>query len=228
MKTKYFSLILTISVLLLSCTKKIETITPKQSEFEMKLLKFQNEDNPGVKKIIYRLFTAQDKVKFWKTHFNLALQNQPYLRSEIAKDLIQELNKMINPEMFIDGTNSNSLSKAYYMPVWLKKAELVLTKNQINELVFSNFLDIQKPTTIGQDQIKKQVTKLGDGPEIVADCFCHVGETGFSCKKTTIGFPSGVTVTIGICEQAYACNSSSSGCGWFWLSTCDGGHCNFG
>lgn len=228
MKIKYFIYAIIIASTLMNCSKKVETQTSEQTDFEIKLFKYQNEDNPGVRKIIYRLFTETEKVKFWKTHFKLALQKESYASNEAAVSLIHDLDNMIKPEMFIDGSNANYISKAYFMPLWLKKAETVLDKNQIGELVYANFLDEIKPVTVKPEQIKKQITMLGSGPEIVADCFCHVGETGFSCKRTDIGFPSGVTVKIGICEQAYACNSSNSGCGWFWLSSCDGGHCNFG
>lgn len=228
MKLKSIIYAFIIAITLMNCTKKMETQIIDHSGFELKILKYQNEANPGIKKIIYRLFTETEKVKFWKMHFKLALQKQSYTSNQSAVNLIHDLDNMINEEMFIDGSKANYLSKAYYMPLWLKKAESVLNKNQIGELVYTNYLDEVKPEIIHPEQIKKQNTMLGSGPEVVADCFCHVGETGFSCKRTDIGFPSGVTVKIGICEQAYACNSANSGCGWFWLSSCDGGHCNFG
>ncbi|MFM7645866.1 MAG: hypothetical protein ACKO41_04040 [Sphingomonadales bacterium] len=64
------------------------------------------------------------------------------------------------------------------------------------------------------------------------DCFCHVGQVGFSCTSSTLtvsGIPPKYEyqVTQGVCVRPRDCVGTQSGCGWFWYYSCNGSVCNF-
>lgn len=83
------------------------------------------------------------------------------------------------------------------------------------------FFDNTKPIS------QKLTYRYSDDPPPPPDCFCHVGNFGYSCKKWSYGFPSGITVEYGLCESGSSCGGSGAGCGLLWLESCYGGHCNF-
>ena len=229
MKTHIYKTMLLVLIILTGCSKNHDSKSETENAYRLKVVKFQNQEDPGLKKMLYRLFSSEEKLMFWKEHISISLQKESYKTNPKAIALIHELENMLSKEMFEDGSSANSISSAYFKPIWLKNAETVFTSKQIGELVYSNFLDkqniIKSNTTIARNA-QTVIVKTPNFEKLV-NCFCEVGETGFSCKKTEIGFPSGVTVTIGICERANPCEEHS-GCGWFWAYDCNGGHCNFG
>jgi hypothetical protein len=229
---KLFTIAITL-IILISCNKKIEQVNSTIDPFMVKMEQYQMEENPSTKKMMYRLFSENEKARFWKSHFEIALKKEKF--SKVGSQLlIKEIMNIVQPEIFIEGSNENNLSKAYYMPIWTSKAEKLLNNSEIAELVYFNYWDLPQHiyNSNNKEIIKRKIALLDPDAEKPVDCFCHVNQNGFSCRKTEIdiGIPNtGFKIVEGKCEQAQvSCSQSDYGCGWLWGFSCNGSHCNFG
>lgn len=174
------------------------------------------------RKQMYNLLSEDEKYQMWKRH--LLNQKAKFTGKEniVKISLIEELIENLQPSVF----NYQSSSKVdvfnnYFIPTWNSKAEKIFSAQELYDLTQEPSND---KSNIIYGKLAGDIGTGGDPP----DCFCNVGTTGYGCKKTTIGVPSGVTVVIGMCEQiSSACTTSSSGCAFLWLSSCNGNHCNW-
>ena len=131
--------------------------------------------------------------------------------------LINDLMANLEVSLFNNNSSKSDIFSNYFIPIWRKNAKNVFTEFELYDLAFEPSAD-----PVGN------VTAPPELPGGIANCFCHVGESGFSCRKVSVGFPSGITITNGVCQLVGDCTYSHPGCGWFWLSSCSGNHCNFG
>lgn len=160
---------------------------------------------------IYNQLSADEKFSYWDAHLRFCEDSLAAGFPEKAS-AIASLRGSLKTSIFEDESDAATVFLNYTLPVWLTNAEKVLTEVEIFELTMQN----------------KFLPNVNIVPEVDnAECFCHVGNKGYSCKKMELGFPSGVTITYGICEAPDPCEGSRRGCGFLWLQSCSGGHCNF-
>jgi hypothetical protein len=167
---------------------------------------------------MYNLLDSKSKYFFWSNHFLTASANTNTLQK---KAKIDELRTFLTPELFNESSRQAAIFTNYLIPAWAEKAKAIFSETELFQLLYEN------------NQIKANLRKSAnqagnDEQKVEADCFCHAGTSGYSCQKVTVGFPSGITIENGICEQSQiSCNSSSEGCGFLWLQSCSGNHCQF-
>lgn len=227
-KTKIAGLLLicTITFMNVSCKKSATDLDNSASaEYLIKLNTLRNETNQSSKKVIYTMFSSSDKLKFWQGHFLIASKQAPFRKKEEKLFLISELASSIKREIFEGDTNAKDIFLNYTIPLWLERAEKVFSKEELTDLLLFNYQDLhQESNSIAL--ITPKASYIADEPPV--DCFCHVGNVGYACKQLQIGFPSGITVVYGNCEEAErACSRSTRGCGLLWLESCNGSHCNY-
>ena len=213
---KYNYLMIAALVVITSCSKKDtqNDAAVLESNNQIELLKRTADFQAGVQ--VYNLMPAEARYKLWNDHLFMA-KNQFTSSGQNGKAvLIDQLLNNIQRDVFAKNTKDADVFSNYFMPGWYQKAKLIFTNKELYDLLF--------------DPAAESIGTLVAPPDIgdnLADCFCHVGTSGFSCRKTTVSFPGGVTIEEGICEQSGDCNSSNLGCGWLWLYSCNGNHCNF-
>jgi hypothetical protein len=187
----------------LSCTKDKEASLDQLSEVAMETF---HSGSAEEQKQMYSAMTAEEKYNIWIDHLT-AMQGR-FSGNSQQEALILQLKGKLSPGVFTDDSHDQIVFMNYYTPQWMGYAKQVFNDKEIYDLVFENKnLPYEESST--------------------PDCFCHVGNSGYSCKKWSIGFPSGVTVEYGMCENAYACNYSRRGCGFLWVESCNGSHCNY-
>ena len=199
--------------------------TVNTRNYEILLSRVKNESNSQLQKLYYATFTNEEKLKFWKDHFLIAISKKNYISNPDKIDLITELNNNLKKEIFDLNSDARNIFLTYIIPTWLKKSENIFSKEEVSELLLYNYQ--VNSIEVLQDSGKIKNNALPDEPSV--DCFCHVGNTGYTCKQLSMGFPSGVSIKYGVCEEASnKCKTTTFGCGILWAESCTGSHCNFG
>ena len=166
---------------------------------------------------MFNLLTASEKYELWYEHL-LDAKDQ-FFHEQDKVDMIDYLLSNMDSSIFIANSYENDVFTNYFVPIWIDSAKNFFSDLEIYDLTFDVTAEV-----IGEEETEEFMPP-DDGP---VNCFCHVGNTGYSCKKISIGFPSGITIQYGVCEQGHSsCNSSSLGCGFLWLQSCNGNHCSF-
>jgi hypothetical protein len=206
--------------LLIGCSKNVnynnEALTNSES-----IRKINSFDNLSAKKQVYSLLTSEVKFDLWVEHIDRLMAGSMIAQNNQKKELIKELRSFITKEIFENNSKEKEVVLSYYAPKWLAKAEKVFTGKEVYEIVYDNVFFA--PVKINANS---KGNLLAAVPSEEVDCFCHVGNSGYSCKKLVITLPP--EVTYGICEQgSLPCKNSSNGCGFLFLESCNGNHCNF-
>lgn len=165
-----------------------------------------------VRQQVYSEMSAQEKYDLWKKHFQYVKDSHAVGGDAEKRKLVQELENALSVDIFVDESNAQSVFLEYTGPQWMAKAKLVLSDEEIYDVTMENAV-LRTPPADDIGQLPK--------------CFCHVGNSGYSCKKLSLSFPWGATIEYGICENNGPCRYSRRGCGFLWLESCDGAHCNF-
>jgi hypothetical protein len=153
----------------------------------------------GYRKAIYRALPGDVKAQLWReqlAHFASAASlsgEQKALLGEVAASLTN----------FDDETVLNSLLDKYETRI--RKS---FSKDQIGE-IFTN-LGVGDPSVAGRP------TAVNSG-----GCSCHSGGIDVGACGPS-GPPGTIFVAAGGCAWKSPCNPDSSGCGWFWLQSCNG------
>jgi hypothetical protein len=166
---------------------------------------------------VFDLLSEQERYVLWRDHLVKAKEQFINEKNEAGVNSISELLANLTPEVFDVSSKASAIFSNYFMPNWVASSRSVFTPAEMYDIGFDPSVKI-----IGRTAPED----IGGGPG-GANCFCHVGTSGFSCRKIEVGFPSGVSIVNGICERTGACTGSSTGCGWLWLQSCSGDHCNF-
>jgi hypothetical protein len=171
---------------------------------------------------VYNLMTADEQFRLWYDHLTLARgQFENNAQSEKVA-LVEQLFSNLKVELFKGDRDNAELDVFlnYFVPLWNDQASRVFTALELYDLV--------SDPTAEEIGVKVAPMEIGTSPGgSVPDCFCHVGTSGFSCRRISVGIPSGIVITNGICELVGNCSYSRRGCGFLWLSSCNGNHCNF-
>ncbi len=167
----------------------------------------------------FSLLTPAEKFQLWQGHILNA--KAQFLESDERRKVasIDQLLANLTVEVFDESsTGTSDIFLNYFMPVWSSSAANIFTEQEIYDITFNPAAQVIgrfAPEDIGGGL-------PGGGP----NCFCHIGASGFSCRRLTISIPP--SITNGICERTAAdCEGSSRGCGWVWLQSCYGNHCQF-
>lgn len=221
-KTKFF-LLATITIIL-GCSKsdpqaisnptKQKPVIAKASHAAIE--KFKEERNLETSRQMYLGMSASERHQVWLDHFTDYKRNSNVSTDSRKMELIGDLEAALSTGIFENGVrNATDVFINYTLPKWTKKAEKVFSPIEIYDLMFEN-------------RVTEPVTEIGSVGSPIAECFCHVGNNGYSCKLVKAGIPSGLEIINGVCEFTVDCKSSRVGCGALWLSSCNGSHCNFG
>ena len=172
---------------------------------------------------IYDLLSADEKFSLWNDHL-IKARAQFVSANQIDKvSMVDELSTNMSRNIFKEGmqySSSVDVFLNYFVPLWLRKARTVFNELEIYDLTFNPLVKV-----VGEREAPSEIG-VGSGGT-VPDCFCHVGVTGYSCRRISVGIPSGVVITNGMCEKSGDCMYFRRGCGFLWLSSCNGNHCVF-
>lgn len=160
----------------------------------------------------YSLLSAEEKYDLWYDHLSKAKSKYDSLANDSKSTLIDSLMKHLSISVFEDSSYDRDVFLNYYLPTWQEEATSLFSIGELYNITFNPDCD--------------DVTQSPE-PEYVLpsniNCWCHAGQSGFSCTK--YGFPE--IIQTGVCERQGDCNESSHGCGWLWLMSCNGNHCQF-
>lgn len=218
MKKMFFGLLLGTGLLAqTACTKSNNPDDGLSDASATRISSVLNDGDFSSRIQKYGMLLPAERHQLWKDHW-LKAKAQFTAAGETAKvSLVDRLLNDLKLSVFEDiGGSTADVYFTYTMPVWQQDARQVMSDQEIYDLGFNPSAEV-----IGR--AVPSVEESG-GPQ----CFCHVGMSGFTCRRVQVGFPSGITVTNGICERTAAyCEGSSLGCGWVWFQSCYGNHCNF-
>lgn len=168
---------------------------------------------------MFNLLTKKEKHRMWRDH--LVKARTQFLNeghpAKVAK--VDELITNLALDVFDNTTSTSAVFTNYFMPRWQASLNADFTPKEMYDLGFNPGVDV-----LG----RVAPEEIGTGGGTGVNCFCHVGTSGFSCRRITVDFPLSISIVNGICEQGSSpCVNNRYGCGWFWLSSCNGNHCNF-
>lgn len=197
-------ILVSLTIIIFSCNKEnvIEFNNYQNLQFE----KYNATSNFEIKKLIYSQLDPEDRYKIWINHFDNVIKLNPPPKSTI----ILKLRSLINMGMFRENSEERLIFLNYEYPIWIKEAKAILTDQEIYNLVYE----------------ATNTATVADGGNQPVECFCHVGNNGFSCKTYTIGFPT-MEMNIGLCVAGATCTGSKYGCGVLFLESCNGANCAF-
>jgi hypothetical protein len=206
MKMKNLLLITILTVLFTSCNKDYNILSNDSNN--LRIEKYNFTKNIEAKKLIYSELKSDEKYKIWINHFD---EKITYYKNNSKKTkLIVKLKSLLVKNIFINNSKESRIFKSYSWPIWLNEAKNLLSDKEIYELAY--------------ETNSTEIIDVIDNQPV--DCFCHVGNQGYSCKTYTVGFPT-VVVNIGICVAGASCNGKSNGCGLLFLESCNGANCSF-
>ncbi len=227
-----FKIFLIAAMIFVNSCKKDDVASVKDNSAYLKKLElFKQELNPVVRKQMYTLFNPDEKLTFWKDHFLIAVNLPQFNTDERKVTLINLLKSSLTREAFNGNSEARNIALSYTIPAWQQKASGIFSQEELVDLLLYNF---QEPAEPPSDLQKRKLSFINTNddtePVDAVGCYCHVGNTGYTCKKTviTVGIPTSVSISYGICEQAsIACTPGSWGCGFLWFESCNGSHCNY-
>lgn len=216
MKLKLTTMLAVITVIA-ACTKTQTRETDLQNVSGAKLANVIARADFQSRIHVFDLLSKQERYVLWHDHLVKAKEQFVNENNTTRANSISELLANLTPEVFDVSSKASAVFSNYFMPKWVESARPAFTPAEIYDIGFDPSADI-----IGRTAPEDIGGGLGG-----ANCFCHVGTSGFSCRRIEVGFPSGVSIVNGICERTGTCTGSSTGCGWLWLQSCSGDHCNF-
>jgi hypothetical protein len=168
--------------------------------------------------LMFNQLTSSEKFNLWMRHIKLLEKNSATNLTIEQKNLILQLKTILKPSIFEDNSKDNLVFKNYNFPLWLSKAESAFSKIELYNLLAR----VSKKT----NTVMAFDLEYLEGPDGV-NCWCNQGTNGFSCTKVHIGIPN-TGVEYGVCVGGnQPCNISNGGCGFLWLSSCNGNSCQF-
>lgn len=216
MKRKLTTL-LAITVMLIACTKSSRNEEAAQANSTAAIKEKIAGAGFAARVQLFNMLNTQEKFNLWHAHLLQARNEYAVNGNTNALVKIDELLANLTPEVFEADSKASTVFSNYFMPQWNVSAQKFFSPEELYNICFDPAADIMK--LVAPDDVG------GGGGQ--ASCFCHVGASGFSCRKIQVGIPSGVTIVNGICERSGECKGAGTGCGWFWLQSCYGDHCNF-
>jgi hypothetical protein len=205
-------------IVITGCTKSMNGDETQNEQSAMRIESVMGSGDFQSRVQMYNLLSPTERLQMWREHLVKA-KNQ--FIGEVRPDkvsLIDELLSNLRVNVFESGSVEGDVFLNYFIPVWDSRAKTVFDDFEMYDLTFNPSAEI-----IGS---RTAPPEIGETPGGTADCFCHVGMSGFSCRRITISIPP--SITNGICERTPAdCKERNLGCGWFLLSSCKGNHCQF-
>jgi len=161
------------------------------------------------RKELFSDLTNSEKQNFWEYKlYNLIVEND-FNKAQVSH--ISQLMEIITSSTF-DLRNSNV--NDVFENEWTRKAENLFTKDEVFLVAYSLVSfnrSIGPSVTIGS----------GGGN----DCIC-LQESRYTCARITGVTTSGLDFEYGDCHDS-SCETSTSGCGFLALYSCDGAECDF-
>jgi len=206
MKRKNLLLLTILTILVTSCNKDYNFMPNNLNNSRIE--KYYSTKNIEAQKLIYSELNSFEKYKIWIYHFDEKIRQ--FSNNSKKRSIIAKLKSLMVHSIFIQNSKESRIFKSYSWPIWVKEAQNVLSNKEIYELVY--------------ETNSSEVIDVIDNQPV--ECFCHVGNQGYSCKTYTIGFPT-IEVHIGLCVAGGSCNGSTKGCGLLFLESCNGANCAF-
>ncbi|MBK8141671.1 MAG: bacteriocin fulvocin C-related protein [Chitinophagaceae bacterium] len=220
-------------ILLISCQKS------KDHNNSRKENKTNETENPiftetedldrfyGSEKIeAYNAMSDSAKYLYWKNRLKEYIDSNYFNCDNTQLTALTELIDTLSFEVYTD-SSTRAAFVLNYLEDWLTDNEALLDDHQVR---FGDLLSDPESSIDDQPQGKYAPFDIGGGEiEGTPKCICSLGSS-YTCRKVSVGFPSGVTVTYGVCEssaQHNTCNTSNYGCGFLGLWSCNGNHCQF-
>lgn len=217
MKIKIICLAALLAIII-SCRKSTYSDQGPSKKSNSQFSRLGTENDFESRKQMFGLMTPNERYILWRDHL-LTAKNQFTSTNEHPKvELINELLSAISASIFDENSTAADVFKNYFLPAWQPKANTIFSTMELFDLTYdpteSNIGSREAPPEIGN----------GPGDGSLGRCWCHAGQSGYSCMRYQ--FPWGVT--SGVCERVGECREKLPGCGTLWLFRCDGNHCNFG
>jgi len=217
-KQKFLFVLLTL--LIAGCSKTAIVETARDEPLTADITQLRTEADPESRIQFFNLLSAQERFDLWQQHLTRA--RDQFVNAGITAKylLVEKLLSNISVTLFSDKAGVElDVFLNFFAPTWKDHAQKVFTEQELYDLTFDPFAE-----KIG---VRPAPPEIGTTPDPIPSCFCHVGTSGYACRKISVGFPSGVTITNGICEFVGDCRYNRRGCGFLWLYSCNGSHCNF-
>jgi len=203
-------------LLLVSCSKQDLQGTASSAEKSKAMLTKADFES---RTRIFNAMPASERFQLWKEHLREAATGFAAQGAANKAASVNELLAELQESVFEQDSYAADVFTGYFLPAWASKASKIFDQVELYKLTFDPTADVNSLTAPGD---------VGTGLEDGVGCFCHVGNSGYSCRTISVSIPLGVTIKNGICENTGACTVSNLGCGFLWLSSCNGNHCNFG
>jgi hypothetical protein len=194
-----------VGILISSCSKEDEIKNGPPPE----VTALQLAARDGARDQVYVQMSSQEKYDLWKQHFK-------YLKDDLRSDpdkvvSIENLESCLTVKLFEPESDERATFLAVTLPGWIEKVKGIFSDEELFEVIMENRA---APVVPVQTDIH------------TPDCFCHVGNNGYKCKKIKLSIPP--SLDYGVCEQgSTVCDYSRYGCGALWLESCNGSHCSF-
>lgn len=212
MKTTAFPLILFLAFA--ACSKQTEVVTESTA---LQVEKVRMAPDYDAARQMFRQLQPAAAAFLWVKHVNEYKNLNSIRKNPDKQAAIDALLTHIRAGIFVRNSKEAVIFLNYTFPAWLSLHGKRLSQRELYDLCFD-------PLQLSSMEAGQEY-ELEDAAN--APCFCHIGNSGYSCKKLSIGIPSGVTVEYGICESGSDCAFKTIGCGVFWLESCNGSHCSF-
>ena len=179
-------------------------------------------------RIAYSELAAPEKAEFWKYNLRKKMDGM----TAVQWKLISEINRLISPAIYEDGSNENIKMKTLIVPNWLSRADNVFTKSKLWELFY--FMEGEKVINVNpQPYVLEQTEPVSSFyDESAPNCLCNIG-SAYTCRKKeiSVGLTStGIKETYGSCsynKNNGVCDRDDYGCGFMGWWACNGNTCTF-
>ena len=164
-------------------------------ENKIAVQEIKSQKNVVVQRVMYSLLTPEEKQLLWTQKIDVLVSDLKLNYEQIK--LLTEVKSHLTVEYFNDSISNDSkeINKVFYMKGFLAEAKILFSA----EFIYYNFYTINSSKTALPD-------------EFTRNCACN------QSTLWTCGVVSPVTCRI----PFYACTVTTSGCGLWWGSSCDG------
>ena len=222
MKKKFICLMVLLGILY-SCQKSDHLSADPKKDILSTVERISSASDYEEQQQIFNLMSPCERYALWKKHLDTARAQFLQNGSNQKVALIDQLYPYLSCSTFDENSNSSSILLNYVLPTWLENAKEVFTPMELYDITTDptedNIGSRTAPPDIG--------TPPGGGGG--TPCWCNVGTTGFSCTtmQFVFGLPPRWEIKSGICYQKTDCVSTRMGCGFLWLSNCNGNSCQY-
>jgi hypothetical protein len=215
MKQIRIILVMTVTFLIISC-KKNNTNYGKEEEIGRHAIdNLQGEE----KQLGYNSMSSHEKYLYWSDRVNEYIKEHSFSVNQLF--MLDQLSNSLNSLIFTN-QDQQEIYKNNFLNNWINQAVSLIGDYHltgIGDLLSDPALDVDSNNKYEPDE------------EDPRPCICNLN-SDWTCRKRTVKLtiPPSYEIVWGICQNSQAnipCQSTSSGCGFLGLWSCNGNYCQF-